>query len=89
MPYVYHRKLMRHGGSLVVALPRFLLKLWGLAGKDYVAVECGHRGFIRIYPSKEVNPSDSYLPDREYISDHRTPFPVTSKHRRGKAGGTR
>jgi len=85
MPYVFYRKLIRHGGSLVLAVPRHLPRLWNLKAKDYIAVEVGHQGFARIYPAREVNPNDSYLPDREYVADHRTPFPATRKDRRGKA----
>ncbi|MFQ5899810.1 MAG: hypothetical protein ACE5JN_16400 [Candidatus Methylomirabilia bacterium] len=48
MRYPWYRKLMRHGGSLVVAIPRHIPKLWHLKAKDYVACYLDDRGRLII-----------------------------------------
>ena len=85
MPFVYYRKLIKHGGSLVVSIPKHLPRLWGLKAGDWVAVEHGHANTARIYPPKGENRDQDYLPKRVYIPDQRTPGTTQWVHRPRKA----
>lgn len=66
MRYPWYRKLMKHGGSLTVAIPRHMPKLWHLKAKDYVACYMDDKKRLIIEPLGRDKDGNAKVPPHSY-----------------------
>lgn len=85
MRAVHYRRLMKHGGSLVVAIPRHMPRDWHLKAGDFVAIEQTDANRVLIYPAKEATDAKGPLPRTQYVYDTGTTRASTRRHRQRKA----